>query len=325
MRVSRLPQDPGVSGWPALLPDLPMAQRLQDDISAEYLIIGAGFAGLAAARRLRQLRPGARIVVLEALRVCEGPAGSNSGFLIVLPHDLSSQDYGGDLAADQDTTRDNRHAIAFAAQMAAEFNLPAEALVRSGKINAAATDKGAQHNADYARHLTGMGEESTLLDAAQMRGITGTGYYQGGLFTPGTAMIQPAMFVRGVAEGLRGCDIAIYENSPVLALDRQGGWQAVTPHGRVRADRVILAVNGHLGSFGFHRRRLMHVFTYASMTRALQAAEVAALGGQARWGVTPADPMGTTVRRISGQGGARIVVRNRFTYDPAMTVSARGC
>ncbi len=32
--------------------------------------------------------------------------------------------------------------------------------------------------------------------------------------------------------------------------------------------------------------------------------------------------MGTTVRRISGVGGDRIVIRNRFTYDPSMEVSA---
>jgi glycine/D-amino acid oxidase-like deaminating enzyme len=38
---------------------------------------------------------------------------------------------------------------------------------------------------------------------------------------------------------------------------------------RITAPKVILAVNGHLNSFGFLRGRLMHVFTYASMTRPL--------------------------------------------------------
>ena len=75
---------------------------------------------------------------------------------------------------------------------------------------------------------------------------------------------------------------------------------------------MILAVNGHAESFGYFERRLMHVFTYASMTRALTVDEVARLGGAPIWGATPADPMGTTVRRISGVGGDRIVIRNRF-------------
>ena len=39
------------------------------------------------------------------------------------------------------------------------------------------------------------------------------------------------------------------------------------------------------------------------------------------WGITPADPMGSTVRRHGGEGGSRIVIRNRWTYDPSMEVS----
>jgi glycine/D-amino acid oxidase-like deaminating enzyme len=156
-----------------------------------------------------------------------------------------------------------------------------------------------------------------------MREMTGTAYYRSGLHTPGAAMIQTAMFVRGVARGLRSNRVAIYEQSPVTDLAREGSdWIAQTPKGRVSAGKVILAVNGHANSFGLFKGRLLHVFTYASMTRALSGDEVERLGGQPRWGVTPADPMGTTVRRISGTGGDRIVIRNRFTCDPSMEVSA---
>ena len=41
-----------------------------------WLVIGAGFAGLAAAKRLSQLRPEDRIVLLEGKRVAEGPGGN---------------------------------------------------------------------------------------------------------------------------------------------------------------------------------------------------------------------------------------------------------
>ena len=113
-------------------------------------------------------------------------------------------------------------------------------------------------------------------------------------------------------------------NSPVLKITRAGtAWRLDTPKGSVTAPKVILATNGHAESFGFHARRLMHVFTYASMTRALTRSEASALGGEPNWAVTPSDPMGTTVRRILGTGGDRIVVRARFTYDPTMEVSDR--
>lgn len=322
MQVSRLPVDPGPAAWNRLLPAPPPPTPLDGDRRADWLVIGAGFAGLAAARRLAQLDPGAEIVVLEASRLAEGPAGRNSGFMIDLPHDLSSSDYGGALDSDRAQTEDNRRGITFAAEMADEFGLSDEAFVQSGKINAAATAKGHQHNVDYAAHLHAMDEPSQMLDGAQMAAMTGTDYYQSGLFTPGAVMIQPALFVRGVARGLTASNrVVIHENTPVTALQRDGDWVASTPQGRVQAPRVVLAVNGHLNSFGFLPGRLMHVFTYASMTRALRAQEIRDLGGAPIWGATPADPMGTTVRRISGQGGDRIIIRNRFTFDPAMQVT----
>ena len=323
MRVARLPIDPGPAAWNALLADPARAQQVDGQSNVDWIIIGAGFAGLAAARRLSQLCPTDKIAVLEAKRVAEGPAGRNSGFMIDLPHDLSSSDYGGALDHDTVLTADNRHAIDFEAAMAQDFGLDETAFTRSGKVNGAATEKGDQHNRDYAAHLQKMGEPHRMLDAADMKALTGTDYYQRGLYTQGTAMIQPAAFVRGVAAGLVSNRVQIFENSPVVDLTRTDVWTAKTPSGSVSAPKVILAVNGHLNSFGFLKNRLMHVFTYASMTRALAPEEVARFGGQPLWGLTPADPLGTTVRRIGGRGGDRIIIRNRFTMDPSLEVTAR--
>lgn len=322
MKVARLPVDPGRSGWEAILPKRTANAALAETLTADWLVIGAGFAGLAAARRLSLLRPEDDVVVLEARGVAEGPAGRNSGFMIDLPHDLASEDYGGNIEHDRRHTALNRLAIAFCAQSARDFGMSDEAFALSGKINAAATSKGTRHTRAYASHLAKLGEQHELLDAARMQEITGIEYYESGLYTPGTAMIQPALFVRTLADGLvAGGRVRIYENSPVTGLEREKDtWQAKTPGGSVSVPRVILAVNGHAESFGFFKRRLMHVFTYASMTRPLSAKEVALLGGNPRWGCTPADPMGTTVRRISGTGGDRIIIRNRFTYDPSMEV-----
>lgn len=317
-KVTRLPKDPGPAAWNALLPAPLPARVLAERITADWLVIGAGFAGLAAARRLTQLRPGERVVVLEAGRVGEGPAGRNSGFMIDLPHDLSSSGYVGVAAADAKQIAINRAAIAFAAGAAEEYRLGPEAFSPSGKVNAAATQGGLDLNAKYSRRLAALGEPHEMLDARDMRRLTGSEYYLGGLRTPGTAMIQPAMFVRGIAGGLAPV-VGIFENSPVTALARTGkDWRAETPRGAVTAPRVILGVNGHAESFGFFQRRLMHVHLYASMTRALTGDEVRRLGGEPRWGLTPSDPIGTTVRRVSGTGGDRIVVRNRMTYDPGM-------
>lgn len=321
MKIRQMPCDPGPAGWNVILPEPEAAVPLEEAVTADWLVIGGGFAGLAAVRRLSQLHPDARIVLLEAKRIGEGPAGRNSGFMIDLPHDLASEDYGGALEKDIEQTQMNRVAIDFAGDMAAAFGLGEEAFVRSGKTNAAASVKGHRHNVDYAAHLDAMGEANELLDADAMQAMTGSEYYRSGLYTPGTAMIQPALFVRGVARGLASNRVRICEASPVVALRREGDWVAVTPKGRVTAPKVILAVNGHAESFGQFKGRLLHVFLYASMTRALSEDEAARLGGQARWGLTPADPLGSTVRKIDGTGGVRIVMRNRVSYDPSLKIS----
>ena len=324
IRVDSRPADLGVSGWQAILPPRVARDALRQDIDCDYLVIGAGFAGLAAVRRLRQLDPRASTVLLEARRVADGPAGRNSGFMIDLPHALASGGYGGADADDRRNIELNRAAIEFAALAAREFEFTAEAFERRGKINAAASAQGLGHNRIYARHLQRLGEPCRLLDARQMRDICGSDYYRGGLETPGTAIIQPALFVRSLADALAaGGDCRLYENSAVEALENRGErWRAITAGGSVTAARVILAVNGLIETFGFFRRRLMHINLYASMTRALERHEIEALGGSENWGFTPADPIGSTLRRIDGSGGTRLVIRNRCTYEASLRLPA---
>lgn len=316
-----MPIDPGISGWSAILP--PGAQYLPLDktITADWLVIGAGFAGLAAARRLRQLQPSSRIVLLEARRIAEGPVGRNSGFMLDLPHNVVSDDYVGTLEVDRLNTAMFRSAVDFAESAANEYGFSPETLVRSGKTIAAATNKGMQHNRDYAAHLDKLGETYELFDAAQMKALSGSNYYQSGLYTSGTAVLQPVLYAREMAAGLVSQGVTIFENSPVIeTVHNEDVWTATTPLGSVQSPQVILAVNGHVESFGAFKKRLMHVYLYGSMTRALSDAEVKALGGERIWGFTPADPMGTTVRKVSGIGGTRIVVRNGMTWAPSRSV-----
>ena len=140
--------------------------------------------------------------MLDAVRIGTGPYGRNAGFMIDLPHDISSDGYGSDLERHKRQIAMNRAAIAFAADAVREYELLGEAFEAVGKMNAAVTDKGLANNTSFAAHLTALGEDHTLLDADQMQGITATAFYQGGLHAPGTAMIQPAIFVRCIARGL---------------------------------------------------------------------------------------------------------------------------
>ena len=325
-QVRQVPVHTGPAGWDAILPPAFARETLAGETGCDVAIVGAGFAGLSAARRLLQIEPGLSVVILDAGRIAEGAAGRNSGFMIDLPHELTSADYAGaGEARDRVLTRLNRHAIDFAGEAVRDYRIPEGYFQRTGKINGAATNAGMNANRSYAAHLRALDEPHELLDAQAMQQITGSAYYGGGLFTPGTAMLQPAGYVRGLAQGLEGAGVRIHERSPVLRFEDMGrGWRLVTGAGWVEAARVILANNGHLESFGFKQGRLMHILLSACMTEELGAEALGRLGGRECWGITPSDPMGTTVRRIStAQGGNRIVVRQGAYYRPGMKTSAR--
>ena len=309
-RAARLPSCLGPAGWNAIAPNRRAFPELDADVTADVTIIGAGFAGLAAARRLSLLASDASVIVVDAHAIGEAGTGRNSGFMIDLPHELNSEDYAGS-GDDRAVIALNRRAQRFAADAVEDYAIPADFFDPAGKVNGAASEAAHAHNVAYARHLDSLGEPSEMLDAADMADLTGSTHYRSGLFTPGTVMLQPAGYVHGLAAGLARGGVRIFERSPVTGFQRNGAsWTVATKRGTISTGRVIVTVNGHLESFGVARGRLMHLFLFAVMSREMDADTMKTLGGRSRWAITPSDPMGTTLRRIdAGQGGNRIVTR----------------
>lgn len=150
-RVGRLPVDTGRSGWEAISRRTLPVRALEANETADWLIIGAGFAGLSAARRLTQLRPGERIVLLDARELAQGPSGRNSGYMIDVPHNLSGGEYtSGDAGGTMLEMAQNRLAIGFATEAAAEYGMPQATFDPCGKINASASARGDRLNAAFA-------------------------------------------------------------------------------------------------------------------------------------------------------------------------------
>ncbi len=319
-----LPVHRGPAAWADILGPGTEPTPLEANINADIAIVGAGFAGLSAARRLSQVDPSLRITLLDAARVAEGAAGRNSGFMIDIPHELSSEDYAGS-GDDRALIALNRQAQAFAGAAVKDFSINPAYFDRAGKINGAASAKAVEHNHALAKHLDTLGEPYEMLDAAQMTEITGSRHYRSGLYTGGTVQLQPGGYIRGLANGLRAKGVAIHENTPVKSITRFGpDWTLTTPKAKLTAHKVILTVNGHLESFGIARDRLMQIFLFAVMTPELSTDQLAALGGAPRWGITPSDPMGTTVRRIdAAQGGNRIVTRTCAVLRPDLASKPR--
>jgi glycine/D-amino acid oxidase-like deaminating enzyme len=317
--AKKLPQKMAPSGWLAILPPRKETSPLESDMTADIAIIGAGFAGLSAARRLHQIDPKLHVVVLDALAVGEGSAGRNSGFMIDLPHDVGQDTYAGQASdAAKSDIWVNRQSIAFATAAAEENGWGKETFDPCGRHNFSTSDFGDRHLVDYAKQLTGLGEAHKLLTAQESQAITGSAAFTSGLFMPGCPMLQPAGYIRALADSLRS-PVTLHERSPVTSFEKTGnGWLIKTAKGSVAAKKVILANNGHANSFGIYEGKILHIVTYGSLTEEFEPSR---LSGERKWAATPAHPMGTTMRRLRGAKGDRLIIRSKYTYNPSIEIT----
>ncbi|MGB2304111.1 MAG: NAD(P)/FAD-dependent oxidoreductase, partial [Candidatus Puniceispirillales bacterium] len=169
----RLPVDPGQAGWLKICNNVPSYPSLDQDISADWVIIGGGFTGLSAAKHLsEQSAGGLKIILLEASHIGAGPAGRNSGFMIDLPHALSGDSYVNDLDTDRQQIKLNRLAQHFALRVAEAYDMPDHCVDPFGKINAAIDQNGQHHNDIYAKQLDQLGEPYQMLSSGDMFDIS---------------------------------------------------------------------------------------------------------------------------------------------------------
>lgn len=306
------------SGWSALLPprtDPP--RRLTEDGEADAVVIGAGFTGLAAARRLAELRPGWRVVVLEASRAGGGATGRSSGFLVDVTFFTTTLDE----ASAESYVRLSRAGIEALRKRTLEGGIDCD-WDDAGWIHAAAGEPGLADLATLRRWLDDRGEPYTWLDGPAMGDTLGTPFYRAGIRLPGRPLVQPSALARGLAAGLPR-SVELYERSPVLGMEASSGrggrgsstWRLAVGGATLTAPRVLLATNGYTPSLGFLGGRVFPLLTFGSLTRPLTAGEAAALGGEPRWGVLAQDPMGSSLRRT---GDGRLLVRNTVAFSRSL-------
>ena len=319
MKIGILPQNDNTNGWDRILPERTPHAALDRDVTADWLVVGAGYAGLAAARRLAENRPEEKIVVLEAGRCGENASGRNSGFAIDTPHTTSSDP--GELESAHAYMRLSRAAIAYHEEQIAKHGFNCDWRV-DGKYQTAVTDRGRAESLEpFAHALENLNEPFRWVDADELRSVTGMTHFKHGIFTPGNVLLNPAALTRGLADCLPG-NVSLHENTPITEIDYANGVRAVTAGGEVRAPRMILAANGFSDQFGFMANKFVHIGAHASLSRPLTDEEMATYGVTEPWGVTPINAVGSITQRFTPD--RRLLIRELFDVStPRRTTPER--
>ena len=298
-------------GWNALLPAVDALPSLVGDIDCEVVIIGAGYTGIAAAKRWAKKAPGDSIILLDSSVVGEGNPGRNSGFLL----EISLAEHANAHEVER-MTNSNRLLSEAMQQLVDDVKATGEVidLQRRGTYRAAASAVGMKALANYREFLKAAGLDFDDLDATQLKERVGSDFYKVGLYSPHCYLAQPAQLIKTLAKSLPA-SVTLFERTPAISLDRSyKRWSITTPNGRVNANKVILANNAFAKdlSLGLGRSRLVSMYTYAALTPVLEDSVLSELGTDTNWGILPTHRLGSTLRRT--QDG-RLLIRSQHGYE----------
>ena len=243
----------------------------------DVAVVGGGFTGLSAARRLAM--GGAKVVLLEADRVGAGGSGRNGGHLnngIAHGYADAEKHFGAERAKALYLAYDA--AIEEIERVIAEEGISCD-FRRSGKLKLASKPSHvAGLRANFERIHAAVDPDTAFLEAKDLAGEIGSPAFHAAMRYDKSAMMHMGRYVHGLAEAVIRRGATIFEKAPVTARRTiAGGTELTTPRGTVTAKTVMVATGAYTPStFAYHRRRLISVGSFIVATRPLTEAEIAA-------------------------------------------------
>ena len=280
-------------------------KNLQSNEDCEWLVIGAGYTGLSAARKLAQLYSYQKIILVDAQLAGEGASSRNSGYLV----DTTLND---GFTSNKELNNYKKKAdiydlgINTVKKFINEYQVDCD-WNECGKYFASSKKEDKKVLRNFSDTLTKLDFEHNLFSNKELSKRLGTNFYDVALHTKGGILLHPGKLVRAMVDVLPK-NVFIYENSSLLSWNKNKDVISCEfKNGKIKTKKIIFATNGFLKSLGIKSNYNFPITLTASMTRSLTDDEFKSIGQPKEWGVLPVRPMGATIRMTKDR---RILIRN---------------
>jgi glycine/D-amino acid oxidase-like deaminating enzyme len=270
---------------------------LQGELTVDVAVVGGGFLGLATACRLKEADAGLSVAVLEHQVAGYGASGRNGSFAMTVVGlgfgtmaVLKGKQFVKDAHGYMERAVDGLEAFIRRYDLQCDYTRP-------GFLRMATTPgyvKRIQHDLELVHALGITGLDWLDRDAARAR--VNSEAYLGAMWEPRLGLMNPAKLVREEKRLAQQLGAQVFEQTPVTdiiqrvgqAARGQPGYLLATPHGQVRAHKLVLATNAYSHLIPALRRKQIPAWTYMIATEPLGEQQLGALGWQERNGVEDA-------------------------------------
>jgi glycine/D-amino acid oxidase-like deaminating enzyme len=239
---------------------------------ARVAIVGAGYAGLAAALELA--KRGIDAVVLERGALGAGASTRNGGAVsggVNIGKSFSGRTAAVDAARTHRLLSDAADAFSLIERLIADEAI-ACCWQRRGRFVGAWTPA---HYAAQEKRLNGLNADAAsgacMLPQQRQREEIASDYYYGGMVVERSASLHPALYYKGLLDACRRRGVRVCAEAAVESVTRQGTlWRLATGRGTVSAGDVVIATNGYTGGLTPQlRRRVVPVASHIIATEPL--------------------------------------------------------
>ena len=188
-------------------------KNLTSNEDCDWLIIGAGYTGLSAARKLSELHPNQKIILVDAQLAGEGASGRNSGYLV----DTTLND---GFTSNKELENYKKKSDIYDLGIKAVKNFINDYQVdcdwnECGKYFASSKIEDEKILTNFSDTLSKLGFEHNLLSKNELSKRLGTSFYNIALHTKGGILLHPGKLVRAMIDALPN-NVYLYENSSLL-------------------------------------------------------------------------------------------------------------